>query len=292
MDLTQSAPFENFMLLGFRRDLATMFSRGLRRSTSGLQLEDLVGTSDPSLVPDAVIKERDDIRTYAARKLLRGHHRDRIWQVLIDGLSNVIREIQLADPELLTGNWFHQTPSGEWSLKSAPYGLLHGLEQLEEKFSSPRCRPAWNLKKIKAAARASLDLSEQLLEFCKTHDPDRESVRDIGDLRSVRIALQIDPRLRKTLQSDRKPDRLLASFTSISRNQAHYDRALIELRTVYAACLSDFDFYDEFFAEILTPYRDQMPQGDYDPWYAKIFPVVAATIRQAWRSLRQRLQSG
>lgn len=294
LDLTQSAPFENFLLLGFRRDLATMFSRGLRRATSGVRLEDLVGTSDATLVPPEVAAERDRIRAYAARKLIRGQadSRDPVWRVLIDGMSNAVREVVLADPEFLTGSWFCMETDGNWSVERGGRELIADLDELERRFGGGRRKPGWDRAKLVVRARWARRLTQRLLDFAAEHDPDRGQLRDLGDLRAVRMALQIDRSLRKRLETDRDPAGLIEEFGAIARNQALYDRALIELRGVYAACLADFEFYHEFVEETLTPFRDRHPDADFDPWHAKIFPVLADAVRQAWRSLRQRLQAG
>jgi hypothetical protein len=291
LDLTQSAPFENFMLLGFRRDLITMFSRGLRRATSGVRLEDLVGTSDPELIPREVIEDRDRIRAYTARKLIRGDSRDRVWQVLVDGLANVVREVSRADPELLTGECLREGADGTWSAEPGSHALLQNLQSLEASFGGDRRRPGWNREKLTRHADRARNLTHRLLDFCRTHDPDRLQVRDLGDLRAVRVAVQLDRRLRRRLENGHAPADLLAAFGDIARSQALYDRALIELRGVYAGSFADFKCYHEFLDEVLVPYRDRHPEADFDPWHAKVFPVLAAFIRQAWRSLRQRLQS-
>jgi hypothetical protein len=294
LDLTQSAPFENFLLLGFRRDLATMFSRGLRQARSGVRLEDLVATSDEALMAAEVQAERDGIRAYAARKVIPaklGQH-DAVWRVLEDGLGHVIREVVRADPDCLTGESFARNGKGAWEARRSGDGLLEDLAELEDRYGGSRRKAAWDMEKLVAKREEGRQLTQLLLVFCRRHDGEQKHIRDVGDLRAVRMALQMDGRLRKALIRGGEAAALLREFGEISRRQEDYDRALIELRGVYAACLADFEFYNDFVAETLTAFREQCLEIDYDPWFAKIFPVVADKVRQAWRSVRQKLQSG
>jgi hypothetical protein len=255
-------------------------------------LEDLVGTSDPTLIPSEAATERDRIRAYTARKLISSAAgpRDAVWRLLEDGLGNAVREMLLSDPVCLTGEAFGIDEDGAWTVWRYGGGLIEELDELERCHGGETRKPSWDREKLLAQRREARRLTKRLLDFCAEHDPRHERIRDLGDLRAIRMALQIDGGLRKGLGKPLAANELLDIFEEIIGRQSDYDRALIELRGVYSSCLADFEFYHDFLAENFSRFRDVHPDADFDPWYAKIFPVLAQATRQAWRRLRQRLQ--
>jgi hypothetical protein len=294
LDAIQSSPFENFLLLGFRRDLCTMISRALRATEEPVRLEDILGTADPRWAPAAVGPARDRIRAYVARKLLPGDEdlRKRVWLVLEAGLVNAVRELVLSDPVLLGGQAFRQAPDGSFRLEPIDYDLVRELGALAETFGRGEDSTGWDPGKLASLRTEAREWNRKLLAFLDRHDPEHRHARDAGDVRAARMALQIDRKLRKRLAREDDVPGLLASFDELRERQTDYDRALIELRSAYAACLADFGFYRRFLAENFAAYRDHHPGADYDPPWAKIFPALVRWLRDAWRRVRQLLQIG
>jgi len=292
MDLTQSSPFENYLLIGFRRDMVTMISRGLKKSESDVRLEDVLGTSRPDFIGEEGLLDRDRIRAFTARKILprTGNQRDAVWRVLEDGLGNVVKEIMLADPIYLTGESFIVNEQGQFASTRVFGGMLSELTELVDRYGPVAKKSKIDFENIQHRADEARNLTGHLLEFLATKDPDKVSVHDAGDLRAVRVALQIDLSLQKKLIKGAEPHQLLNRFSEIRKRQTDYDRALIELRGVYESCLADFELYNLFLEGNFSRYFAEHPEADYDPWWAKIFPVLSRHIRRAWRRFRQGLQ--
>ena len=294
MGLTQSSPFENYLLLGLRRDVVTMISRGLKKSESAVRLEDVLGTSNPEFVDERSRTDRDRIRAFTARKVLpkNGSARDLVWRVLEDGLENVIKEIMLADPVYLTGESFVLDDQGRYVTSKFSDGMIAELKDVVAQFGPERKKPHFNFDRITRVTEEARELTRRLLDFLQAHDAEKATVQDPGDVRAIRVALQIDRSLRKQLLKQAEPEKLLEQFAGIARRQTDYDRALIELRGVYECCLADIELYNVFVEENFSRYVEQYPEADFDPWTAKIFPVLSRRLRNAWRRLRQGLQVG
>ncbi|MDZ7750889.1 MAG: hypothetical protein U5S82_04355 [Gammaproteobacteria bacterium] len=292
MDLTQSSPFENYLLIGFRRDMVTMISRGLKKSASDVRLEDVLGTSRPDFIGEECQVDRDKIRAFTARKILprTGNPRDAVWRVLEDGLGNVVKEIVLADPMYLTGEFFIVDEQGQFASTRVFGGMISELTDLVDKYGPVEKKCRIDFDDLHHRANDARTLTGRLLEFLATNDPDKVVVQDLGDLRAVRVALQIDLSLQKKLLNDTEPRQLLDSFSDIRQRQADYDRALIELRGVYESCLADFELYNLFLEENFSRYFAEYPEADYDPWWAKVFLILSRRIRRASRRFRQKLQ--
>lgn len=294
-DLNESRPFENYLLIGLRRDLLTWIGRGLKGSKSGVRIEDVVGTSDTACIDADSALDRERICAYVARKLMapRRPPRDRVFFSLEDGVRNLVREISSADAELLTGTALC-LEAGRYGTRPMELDLVADLEWLLENHGPIR-RPdghAIALGRLKARREEAKALTDQLVDFVNTNDAGHRFLRDLGDLRAVRVAIGLDKRLRKRFLARRHThaDELLGAFAAIAARQTDYDRALIELRGVYQAGMSDFDTYNEFLETAFLSYAGKHPDADFDPWYARFLPRQVAAVRSFLRRLRQRLQ--
>lgn len=292
--LTQSSPFENYMLMGLRREVVTMISRTLRRTQTEVRLEDILGTADPAYVDDALAAERDDIRAYVAQKIFLRKQcgRERTFRVLEDGLRNVVKEVVMADPFFLTGEAYRVREGGGYDLVRFGGCLVETLRGLHQEFAPGNYRVDVDLGRLEVLRDEARELNRVFLQFAREQDPDGTAITDVGDLRATRMALQLDQALRKRFLKRTPEDvpALVQALGAIARRQSVYDRALLELRIVCASCFADLEFYARFFEENFEAYARRKPAVDYDPWHAKILPGARTRVKRVWRFLRQKLQ--
>ena len=293
-DLTQSTQFENYLLVGFRRELLKLIARGLSRAETMVRLEDIVGVSHDEFMDAETREERDRIRAYVARKLTikRRPTIDRVFVALEDGFLNTLKEVLRADPIYITSERFAIDASGTVFLESVPICLEDDLVEMIERFGPERRGHQIDFDSIEIEREAAKETNQRLLEFFNQQDPQHRMIRGSGSMRAVRMALQMDDRLLKALRRQNEKDvpQLLESFEKIAEAQADYDRALLELRGVFQGCLADFEIYNRFLKENFFNWAYEHPDADYDPKWVKYVPGFLLKIRRGWRWLRQKLQ--
>lgn len=294
-DLTQSTQFENYLLVGFRREILKLIARGLSRAQTMVRLEDILGASHDEFMDKATREERDRIRAYVARKLTvkRRPTLDRVFVALEDGFLNTLKEILRADPIYLTSQRFVVTEAGALELHAVPVSLESDIQEMIARFGPERRGHQVDFAALETAKEAATELNQQLLDFFRKENQAHHGiVRGSGAMRAIRMAVQMDTKLWQALlrQTPKDRERLLESFRKIAEAQSDYDRALLELRGVFQGCLADFEFYNRFLKENFFNWAYEYPDADYDPKWVKYVPRFLLPIRRGWRWLRQKLQ--
>ncbi|WP_440995990.1 hypothetical protein [Arhodomonas sp. SL1] len=289
--LTESNPFENYILLGLRRDVLTYVARGVKAHQAEVRLEDVLGTSDDRFIPEEARRARHRIRAYVGRKLSRrpGWPRQRIYLALEDGLNNAVRALVRGDPEYLTGFGYRSDPEGGFQRRPLGFSLREDLDGLLADYGPVKGPPALDLERLGREAHRAEETAEALLAFLERHDPGGTVIADVGDLRAARMALQLDGGLRRALGKGRDPAHVLTRLGEVVARQAEYDRALLELRGVYHGVWADFGLYNRFLVENFTRYADEHPEVDYDPLLLRWVLPFTDPLRRGYRRLRQRL---